>query len=234
MKYVAVYLDDILITGRSRTEHLETLEEVLKRLEKAGMRLKKSKCKFLMTEIEYLGHRITKEGLKPTESKVQAIAQAPTPTNVSELKAFLGLVNYYGKFLPNLSTTLAPLHRLLARGARYQWSQTQQDVFDTVKSQLASSKVLVHYDSDIDLVLSCDASPYGVGAVLSHRFGADSERPIAYASRTMAPAEKRYSHLDKEALAIIFGLKRFHQYLYGRKFVIYTDHKPLSYLFDPI
>ena len=126
---------------------------------------------------------------------------------MSELKAFLGLVNYYGKFLPNLSTTLAPLHRLLARGARYQWSQTQQDVFDTVKSQLASSKVLVHYDSDIDLVLSCDASPYGVGAVLSHRFGADSERPIAYASRTMAPAEKRYSHLDKEALAIIFGLK---------------------------
>ena len=231
LKYVAVYLDDILITGRSRTEHLETLEEVLKRLEKAGMRLKKSKCKFLMTEIEYLGHRITKEGLKPTESKVQAIAQAPTPTNVSELKAFLGLVNYYGKFLP---TSLAPLHRLLARGAHYQWSQTQQDVFDTVKSQLASSKVLVHYDSDIDLVLSCDASPYGVGAVLSHRFGADSERLIAYASHTMAPAEKRYSHLDKEALAIIFGLKKFYQYLYGRKFVIYTDHKPLSYLFDPI
>ena len=90
LKYVAVYLDDILITGRSRTEHLETLE-VLKRLENAGMRLKKSKCKFLMTEIEYLGHRITKEGLKPTESKVQAIAQAPMPTNVSELKAFLGL-----------------------------------------------------------------------------------------------------------------------------------------------
>ena len=126
---------------------------------------------------------------------------------MSELKAFLGLVNYYGKFLPNLSTTLAPLHKLLTKGARYQWSQNQQSAFDIVKSQLASSKVLVHYDSDIDLVLSCDASPYGVGAVLSHRFGVESERPIAYASRTMAPAEKRYSHLDKEALAIIFGLK---------------------------
>ena len=161
LKYVAVYLDDILITGRSRTEHLETLKEVLKRLEKAGMRLKKSKCKFLMTEMEYLGHRITKEGLKPTESKVQAIAQAPTPTNVSELKAFLGLVNYYGKFLPNLSTTLALLHRLLARGARYQWSQTQQDVFDTVKSQLASSKLPVHYDSDIDLVFLVMHHPTG-------------------------------------------------------------------------
>ena len=186
-----------------------------------------------MTEIEYLGHKISKEGLKPTQLKVQAIAQAPQPKNVSDLKAFLGLVNYYGKFLPNFATTLAPLHKLLTKGACYDWSQSQQDAFDTVKSQLASSKVLVHYDSDIDLVLSCDASPYGVGAVLSHRCSADSERPIAYASRTMAPAEKRYSHMDKEALAIIFGLKRFHQYLYGRKFIIYTDHKPLSYLFEP-
>ena len=142
-------------------------------------------------------------------------------------------MNYYGKFLPNLATTLAPLDKLLAKGVCYDWSQNQQDAFDTVKSQLASSKVLVHYDSDIDLVLSCDASLYGVCAVLSHRFSADSERPIAYASHTMAPAEKRYSHMDKEALAIIFGLKRFHQFLYGHKFIIYMDHKPLSYLFDP-
>ena len=163
LKYVAVYLDDILITGRSRVEHLKILEEVLNQLEKAGMRLKKSKCKFLMTEIEYLGHRITKEGLKPTQLKVRALAQAPRLKNVSELKAFLGLVNYYGKFLPNLSTTLAPLHKFLMKGARYQWSQNHQSAFDIVKSQLASSKVLVHYDSDIDLVLSCDASPYGVG-----------------------------------------------------------------------
>lgn len=219
---MAVYLDDILITGRSRAEHLETLEEVLKRLEKAGMRLKKSKCKFLMTEIEYLGHKISKEGLKPTQLKVRAITQAPQPKNVSDLKVFLGLVNYYGKFLPNLATTLAPLDKLLAKGVCYDWSQNQQDAFDTVKSQLASSKVLVHYDSDIDLVLSCDASLYGVCAVLSHRFSADSERPIAYASHTMAPAEKRYSHMDKEALAIIFGLKRFHRYLYGCKFIIYV------------
>ena len=175
LKYVAVYLDDILITGRSRAEHLKTLEELLNQLEKAGMRLKKSKCKFLITEIEYLGHRITKEGLKPTQLKVRAIAQAPRPKNVSELKAFLGLANYYGKFLPNLSTTLALLHKLLRKGARYQWSQNRQSAFDIVKSQLASSKVLVHYDSDIDLVLSCDASPYGVDAVLSHRFGVESE-----------------------------------------------------------
>lgn len=177
------------------------------------MQLKQSKCKFLMAEIEYLGHRITKEGLKPAESKVRTISQAPAPRNVSELKAFLGLLNYYGKFLPNLSTTLAPLHKLLAKRAHFQWNHSQQDAFNTVKLQLASHKVLVHYDSNVDLVLACDASPYGVGAVLSHRFGTESEQPIAYASHTLASAERRYCHLGKEALAIIFGLKKFHQYL---------------------
>ena len=113
--------------------------------------------------------------MKPAQLKVQAIAQATRLKNVSELKAFLGLVNYYGKFLPNLSTTLALLHKLLTKGACYQWSQNQQSAFNIVKSQLALSKVLVHYDSDTDLVLSCDALPYGVGAVLSHRFGVESE-----------------------------------------------------------
>ena len=232
LHHVTVYLDDILVTGSWRAEHLATLEEVLIRFEKAGMRLKRSKCKFMMSEVEYLGHVISKDGLKPSDAMIRAISQAPIPTNLSELKAFLGLVNYYGKFIPQLSTTLAPLYRLLATANHFQWGNSQQNAFDKVKQQLVSSELLVHYDGESDLVLACDASPYGVGAVLSHRFNTGQERPIAYASRTLAPAEKRYCHLDKEALAIIFGLKKFHQYLYGRKFVIYTDHKPLSYLFD--
>ena len=173
------------------------------------MRLKQSKCVFMLSEVEYLGHKITKDGLRPTDSKVEAIAKAPTPKNVSELKAFLGLVNYYGKFLSHLSTTLAPLHKLLVKGTSFQWSDSQQKAFEAVRAQLMSSELLVHYDSHLDLVLSCDASLYGVGAVLSHRFSDGTERPIAYASRTLAPAEKRYCHLDKEALAIIFGKKSF-------------------------
>ena len=232
LPYVCIYLDDILVTGKTQAEHLSNLDEVLTRLQEAGVRLKESKCAFMMSTVEYLGHKITKDGLQPSESKVEAVIKAPTPSNVTELKVFLGLINYYGKFISNLSTTAVPLHRLLVKGTEWKWGEQQETAFQTVKNQLASSKLLVHYDPELQLILSCDASPYGIGAVLAHRFDDGSERPIAYVSWTLAAAERKYCHLDKEALAIVFGLSKFHQYLFGRKFVIYTDHKPLSYLFD--
>ena len=229
---VSVYLDDILITGASTADHLRNLDEVLQRLENAGMRLKKEKCAYLLDEIEYLGHKITKEGLQPTESKVRAVAHAPVPTRVSELRSFLGLINYYGKFVPHLSTTAAPLYSLLQKNTPWHWSTAQQSAFDEIKGLLQSSDLLVHFDPHKEIILSCDASPYGLGAVLSHRMEDNTERPIAYASRTLAPAERKYSQLDKEALAIIFGVKHFHQYVYGRTFTIQSDHKPLQYIFD--
>ena len=232
VQHVCVYLDDILITGCSQQEHLKNLEEVLQRLEEAGMRLKQEKCTFLMPEVEYLGHKISPEGLQPTESKVRAVADAPEPKKVTELRSFLGLVNYYGKFLPNLASTAAPLYNLLKKNARWTWGKTQKAAFKGVKELLHSSDMLVHFDPEEQLILACDASPYGLGAALSHRMQDGSERPIAFASRTLAPAEKKYSQLDKEALSIIFGVKRFHQYLYGRQFIIHSDHKPLMYIFD--
>ena len=229
---VCVYLDDILVSGRSMQEHLVNLEEVLKRLEEAGLRLKKEKCSFLMQEVEYLGHRISKEGLQPTEAKVRAVAEAPEPQQVDELRSFLGLVNYYGKFLPSLASTAAPLYRLLQKKAHWVWGKDQSSAFEEVKKLLQSADLLVHFDPQKQLVLACDASPYGLGAVLSHVMEDGTEKPIAFASRTLAPPEKRYSQLDKEALAIIFGVKRFHQYLYGRHFIIHSDHKPLMFIFD--
>ena len=232
LHHVCVYLDDILITGRSQLEHLKNLEEVLKRLEEAGMHLKQEKCTFLMSEVEYLGHKICQESLHPTESKVRAVADAPEPKRVAELRSFLGLVNYYGKFLPNLTSTAAPLYTLLWKNASWVWGKAQKAAFMGVKELLQSAELLVHFDPEQQLILACDASSYGLGAVLSHRMQDGSERPIAFASRTLAPAEKKYSQLDKEALSIIFGVKRFHQYLYGRQFVIHSDHKPLMYIFD--
>ena len=228
LHHVCVYLDDILITGRSQQEHLKNLEEVVKRLEEAGMCLKQEKCTFVMPEVEYLGQ----EGLQPTESKVHAVADAPEPKKVAELRSFLGLVNYYGKFLPNLATTAAPLYNLLKKNARWMWGKAEKAAFKRVKDLLQSSDLLMHFNPEEPLILACDASPNGLGAVLSHRMQDGSERPIAFASRTLAPTEKKYSQLDKEALSIIFGVKRFHQYLYGRQFITHSDHKPLMHIFD--
>ena len=229
--HACCFLDDVLVTGTTDEEHFNNLYKVMSRLENAGLRLRRDKCVFFAPEVTYLGYRINAEGLQPTDKKVQAIIAAPAPTSVSELKSFLGLVNYYGKFLPNLSTVLAPLHKLLRKDCPWTWGTAQQAAFETCKQKLVSADLLVHFELDKQLVVSCDASPYGVGAVLAHRELDGSERPIAYASRTLTPAERNYSQLDREGLAVVFAVKYFHQYLYGRQFHITTDHKPLLGLF---
>ncbi|KAL9960436.1 hypothetical protein ACROYT_G033892 [Oculina patagonica] len=227
---VVVRIDDILATGKTRHDHLNHLKEVLARLTKAGVRLKLKKCVFLRNEVVYLGHRINSDGIQPVDSKVRAIHEAPAPTNVKELQAFLGMLNYYACYLPNLATVLAPLHELLAKDCKWTWGKRQVEAFTQAKNMLSSSDLLVHYDPSKELVLSCDASPYGLGAVLSNIINGE-ERPISYASRTLSPAERNYAQLDKEGAAVIFGIKKFHQYLYGQKFKIFTDHKPLLGLF---
>ena len=226
------FLDDILVTGSTEAEHWANVEVVLTKLEEAGLRLNRDKCEFGVREVVYLGHRMNVEGLQPTTEKVDAVVNAPVPRNVSELKSYLGLINYYAKFLPQLSTTLAPLHYLQRKNTKWHWRRKQQAAFEASKKLLISAEVLVHFDVKKDLILSCDASPYGVGAVLAHRMPDGSERPVAYASRSLNPAERNYSHLDKEGVAVIFGVKKFHQYLYGRPFTITTDHKPLLGLFS--
>ena len=228
---VCSYLDDILVTGKTETEHLDNLGAVLRKLKSAGMRLKKEKCHFMMSEVEYLGHKLSSKGLQPADDKVKAISQAPSPINISQLKSFLGLVSYYSKFLPNTATTLAPLYKLLHKDTAWTWGREQQQAFELIKKQLISDPVLSHYSPDQKLLLSCDASSYGVGAVLSHLMEDGSEKPIAFASRSLSSAEKKYSQLDKEGLAIVFGATKFRQYLLGRHFTIFSDHKPLMYIF---
>ncbi|KAG1959630.1 hypothetical protein F2P79_005884 [Pimephales promelas] len=232
--YVAVFLDDILVTGRNDEEHLQTLARVLRRLQEAGLRLKRSKCSFMEKEVTFLGHKVDETGLHPVPEKVTALQNAPAPKNVTELKAYLGLLNYYNKFLPNLSTILAPVHKLLRKDEKWNWEGEQEAAFAQSKEMINSVQVLVHYDPQKDVILSCDASPYGLGAVLSHKMPDGSERPIGFMSRTLNQAERNYSQLDKEGLAIMFGLQRFHKYLYGRKFTIVTDHKPLLSLFNEL
>ena len=155
---VIVRVDDILVSGANDNDHLRNLEEVLTRLAEAGLRLKKGKCVFMESQVTYLGHRVSKEGIQAMEDKVDAIANAPSPKNVSELKSYLGMINYYQKFLPNLSSVLAPLHKLLNGKCSWHWGKEQQLAFDQSKSFLKSSKLLVHYDDKKELTLACDGS----------------------------------------------------------------------------
>ena len=230
--HVVVYLDDILITGPTQKEHLKSLEKVLSRILQAGLRLKRNKCSFMEPSVVYLGHKIDCEGLYPVADKVKAVHEAPPPRNISELKSYLGLLSYYSKFLPNLSTALAPLYLLLRKTSSWQWGTRQQRAFEASKKMLTSTNVLVHFDPKEELVLSCDASRYGIGAVLSHKFEDGSEKPVGFVSRSLSSAEKNYSQMEKEGLACVFGVKRFHAYVYGHHFTLVTDHKPLLSLFN--
>ena len=230
---VHCYLDDILVTGQDRLQHLKNLDAVLGRLEEFGLRVQKEKCEFFKDSLEYLGHVIDAHGLHKSPEKVRAIVEAPAPTNVSQLRSFLGLINYYGRFIPNLSTILSPLNALLGKGKPWRWTSKCATAFQVAKEQLSSQSVLTHYDPQLPIRLACDASPYGVGAVISHIFPDGQERPIAFASRTLNKAEQKYAQIEREALGIVFGVRKFHHYLYGRKFTLLTDHRPLTTILSP-
>ena len=194
---VGVYLDDILVSGKTEKAHLEVLEQVLDRLEEAGLRLNRGKCVFMTDSVAYLGHIVDAQGLHPDPDKVRAVVEAPQPRCVSELKSFLGLLAYYSKFLPDLATVLAPLYALLRRDTPWSWSKKREEAFQAAKKLLTSADVLVHFDPDLPLLLACDASSYGIGAVLSHRMQDGSERPIAFVSRSLTEVERKYSQIER-------------------------------------
>ena len=160
------------------------------------------------------------------------MVDAPSPRTVQELKAYLGLFTYYGKFMPDLPSVLAPLYRLLRKGSQWHWRGKEETTFQKSKDLLTSSQLLVHFDANLPLVLACDASAYGVGAVLAHRMPDGSERPIRFASHTLSPAEQNYSQLEKEGLACVFGVRKFHLYLFGHAFELIIDYKPLMALLN--
>ncbi|CAG9114408.1 unnamed protein product [Plutella xylostella] len=230
---VSCWLDDVAITGPTKDIHLARLREVLSRMRDAGLRLQKEKCVFFQESVTYLGYVISKNGLSTCKKKVEAILEAPRPKNTLEVKRFLGVVNYYRNFVPNASAKLSPLHDLLRANAKWEWGESQENAFTSVKNELACDRMLAHFDPDAQLVLTVDAGPQGLGAVLAQLDAAGTERPLAFASRSLSTSERNYSQIQKEATAIVYGVKHFHQYLYGRQepFILKTDHQPLLSIF---
>lgn len=230
---VKCFFDDIIIQGANQEQLLQRLKLVLDKLKGSNLRVNKDKCHFFQTSINYLGHTIDKEGLHKNRDKINAIIKTEHPINTAELRTFLGIANFYNKFIPNLASITNPLNNLLKKESSFRWSPECEQAFIQIKKEILSEKVLIHFDSKKTLVLATDASPLGLGAVLSHRLPDGSERPIAFASRTLSDSEKNYSQIDKEATAIHWGLKKFFYYCYGRKFILVTDHKPLTVIFHP-
>lgn len=241
--YVGVFLDDIIIGTPDAELHLQILEKVFKRIHENDIKLKQNKCKFMTNEVKYLGFIISAEGIKVDPEKVEGILKIPQPGNITELRAFLGTINFYAKFVKNLSSILAPLYNLLKKGTHWFWDKECESAFNKIKSILISADVLTHYDPRKPLFVTCDASARGIGGVLSQKcecegdsrcpHGDGGERPVVYVSRALTSAEKHYSQIEREALAIVFCLEKLHQYLYGRHFTLRTDHKPLVTIFGP-
>ena len=229
---VACRVDDILVTGKNDAEHMSNLREVVCRLERAGFRCRLDKTVFMQPEVIYIGHRITKQGCSPVKSKVETIVKAPYPKSREELISFLGMIQYYSRYLPDLHSVIEPLNRLRSKSVPWQFNDAEKSAFDRLKTLISSDRVLTFYDPDLPLRLDTDASAVGLGAVLSHVING-VDRPIEFVSRTLKSAERNYSQIEREALAIVWSVRKFHRYLYARKFVLCTDHKPLEMIFDP-
>ena len=231
---VAAYLDDLIIAGSTEKEHWDNLKRVLAKLQEHGFRVRLDKCQFFQNSVEYLGHVIDKQGKRPSASSIAALKQLPVPQDVQQLKAFIGKITYYGRFIPNMADKAAPLYYLLRDSVPYVWSDSCQQAFIQLKNDVVSATHLSHYDQTRTLVLATDASSYKVGAVLSMQdTNGDDETPIAYASKTLTDSQKGYSQIEREALSIIYGITKFRQFLYGRKFILLTDHEPLVSIFSP-
>lgn len=224
--------DDIVVHAPNNETHDARLRKVLNRLKEAGLTLNAEKCKFKRPDIEFLGHRLTANGIDPCLSKVKAVQEAREPENVSEVRSFLGLVNFCGRFIPNLATRAEPLRRLTRKDEPFVFGTEQKKAFQSLKEALSSADTLGFFDPKAKTQVITDASPVGVAAVLVQKQAA-GPRVISYASRGLSDVERRYSQTEKEALGIVWACERFHPYIYGLHFELLTDHKPLLAIYGP-
>ena len=228
LKGVVCLIDDVLVYGATQEEHDKNLSAVLNRIQEAGLTLNKEKCEFSTKSIKFLGQVVDANGIKPDPDKITAINNMPQPTNTTELRRFLGMVNQLNKFSPHLSDHMKPLHELLSSRNLWRWDDAQEKAFREVKAALISGETLCAFNPTLETIVLADASSFGVGAVLRQRQPEDKTlHPVAYISRVMSETEKNYAQIEKEALAITWACERFQNYLLGLRFQIETDHKPL-------
>jgi transposase InsO family protein len=224
-----VFIDDVIVYAKTAEEHAQRLANVLERFERANLQLQPEKCEFAKDQVYYLGHVISSKGIEASPDKVKAIQEYPVPKTVKEVRAFLGLASYYRRLVQGFAQIAKPLTQLTRKDEKFEWNCQCQNAFDELKHKLSTTPVLAYPDFELPFILTTDASKIAVAAVLS-QVQEGIERPIAYASRQLNKAEQAYSASESELLAVVWATKYFRCYLYGRKFLVRTDHSALTFL----
>jgi hypothetical protein len=229
-KFVAVYLDDIIIFSQTYEQHLDHINQVFQALRRAELKIKLKKCYFCLPNISFLGHIVGRNGIQPDPAKIEKIKNFPQPTDLTSLRAALGLFSYYRKFIKDFSRIAKPITELLKKDIPFHWEEKQQTAFERLKQHLTQAPILQYPDFTKGFILYTDASTKGLGAVLSQQQANGKEGVIAYASRSLNKAEENYSITDLECLAIVWAVKYFQHYLCLQPFKIVTDHSALKWL----
>lgn len=226
-----IYFDDLLVATKTAEEHRRVLLQVFERRQQFNLRLRIEKCSFFQNEVRYLGVIVDARGQRPDPAKVAAIITMPSPTNIAQARAFLGAIGFYGRFIKSMSTIRGPIDRLMCKDVPFEWDQDCEQAFLKFKEILQSDLLLTHYDPQLPITVASDASSTGIGCVVYHTHPDGSIKAFYHASRRLSSAEQNYAQIEKEGLGIVFAVKKFHKYLWGRRFTILTDHQPLLAIF---
>lgn len=226
MPNTVVFGDDVLIFSSSEEQHLEHVRAVLQRLRQAGLVLNAKKCHFCEKEVQFLGHKVTEGSIAPQMEKVDCIRRFPCPKSKKQLQSFIGLSGFYRRYIPKFSSIMAPLYELLKGDMPWKWGQKENDAFEAIKQGLCDQPVVLHMpDIARPFEVTTDASNVGLGAVLSQ-----DGKVVEYASRKLSRAEKNYSTTERELLAVVWALEKWRQYLFAQRSIVYTDHRPITFL----
>ena len=224
--------DDIIVFGKNQSDHDDALQAVLQRMRENSLTANPAKCLFNQSSIDFFGHHFSADGISADDKKVASLINASPPKNATEARSFLGLAQYLARFIKDFASISAPIRQLTHLNAKWVWGPEQQHAFDFLKASMATPEIMKYFDPSLQTELVVDASPVGLGAILTQVTADGGTNIVAYASRSLTDCESRYSQTEREALAVVWGIEHFHLYLYGSSFQVTTDHKPLETIFN--